>query len=50
MSEINHSDDVKISPSRIKPKLPSLSGIHKAQEATNEKWSLQSPKIENSGT
>ena len=24
MSEINHSDDVKISPSRIKPKLPSL--------------------------
>jgi len=24
MSEINHSDDVKIGPSRIKPKLPSL--------------------------
>jgi|TARA_B110000977_G_scaffold54132_1_gene73683 ATP-dependent Clp protease adaptor protein ClpS len=24
MTEINHSDDVKTSPSRIKPKLPSL--------------------------
>ena len=24
MAHINHTDDVKISPSRIKPKLPSL--------------------------